>query len=168
MEDFRYDSYCGLYCGACEIIKAYQKELATGVKAGWEDLPEQFRKYIKEAEVVCHGCKSDTVFAGCQGCAVRACARGKNAGSCIQCNEYPCPHTKRLADLVQKVKEFLPHCKVMLRNLEFLKDHSEEEWLKPQEQRWKCPECGAGFSWYQEKCEGCGRELVSLKEHNKF
>ena len=52
MEEFRYDSYCGLYCGACEIIKAYQKELAIGAKARWEDLPEQFRKYIKEAEVV--------------------------------------------------------------------------------------------------------------------
>lgn len=168
MEDLRYSSYCGLYCGACEIIKAYQKELATGVKARWKDLPEQFRKYIKEAEVVCHGCKSGTVFAGCRGCAVRACAREKNVETCIKCNDYPCPHTKHLADLVLKVNEFLPHCKVMLRNLEFLKDHTDEEWLQQQKKRWECPGCGTPFSWYQEKCSQCGKELETLKDHNKF
>ena len=25
MEEFKYDTYCGLYCGACDIMAAFKK-----------------------------------------------------------------------------------------------------------------------------------------------
>jgi hypothetical protein len=168
MEEFRGDSYCGLYCGACEILNACRRGLETGVKARWEDLPEGFRQHIRQAEIICRGCKTETVFAGCQGCRIRDCAREKKVESCILCRQYPCEHTERLAELVQKNKDFLPHCRVMLKNLDTIKDRGPGQWLKQQEEKWKCPDCGTSFTWYQEKCSRCGRDLESIKDYRKY
>ena len=168
MEEFQYGSYCGLYCGACEIMKAYQKELASSVQARWQDLPERFRKNIREAEMVCLGCKTDTVFEGCRGCSIRTCAKEKNVESCILCIDYPCQLVKDRQDHMAKARTILPHTRVMFKNLDVIREKGMDGWLKEREHDWKCPQCGTGFSWYQELCEKCGRELISLKEHNKF
>lgn len=168
MEEFRYDTYCGLYCGACEIMKACQKELSASVKARWEDLPEQFSKNIGEAELVCRGCKTDTVFEGCRKCSIRACAKAKNVESCTLCADYPCPLVLQRNEYLKKITRKLPHTKVMFKNLDIIRTKGTDEWLRERERDWTCPQCGTGFSWYQETCEKCGRELGSLKEHNKY
>jgi hypothetical protein len=168
MDKFRYGSYCGLYCGACEIMKACRKELTTGVKARWEDLPEQFRDNIGKADLVCQGCTTDTVFQGCRGCAIRSCAREKKVESCILCPEYPCSLVSQRKTHLDRIGKNLPHTRVIFRNLDTVREKGMEEWLKERERDWKCPQCGAGFSWYQETCDQCGRELGSLREHNKY
>jgi hypothetical protein len=168
MKEFRHGSYCGLYCGACEIMKACRKELATGVKARWEDLPEQFRKNIGKADLVCQGCTTDTVFQGCRGCSIRACARGNKVESCVLCREYPCQLVKDRQDHMTKTRTTLPHTRVMFRNLDVIREKGMAAWLKEREREWSCPQCGTSFSWYQELCEKCGKELGPLKEHNKY
>ena len=83
MEEFKYDTYCGLYCGACDIMAAFKKSTVENTKPQWEDLPVEFRKNIpagKAADIICYGCKSDTVFIGCSKCLIRKCAKKKMEG----------------------------------------------------------------------------------------
>jgi hypothetical protein len=77
MTEIKLDGYCGLYCGACDIYRLSEKGKQTGVKAKWEEMPEQFKKAIKETDIVCHGCKSDTLFAGCRVCPIINAPKGK-------------------------------------------------------------------------------------------
>ena len=51
-----------------------------------------------------------------------------------------------------------PHHWTMQPNLEFIKEHGKEKWLKDQKKEWSCKECGAEIMWYQKKCS-CGQQL---------
>jgi transposase-like protein len=57
-----------------------------------------------------------------------------------------------------------PHRTLGLRNLEHLKNSSIPEWLKEQEQRWKCSNCGRRLHWYAEKCPDCGNPFFNATE----
>ena len=165
---FRPDSYCGLYCGACDILNLHRVSLETGIPARWEDLPERFREHLQKAEVVCQGCKSEVLFEGCKRCAVRICASGKGVEACIECPEYPCPEVERRKGYVSSgLKDLLPHTKVIFRNMDVVKEKGIEYWIQDQEKRWACPQCGTSFTWYQETCKKCGRELETVKDYNK-
>jgi hypothetical protein len=168
MTEFDPGSYCGLYCGACEIVAAYKKELETGIKAKWEDLPAQLRNNINPAPLICRGCRTDSLYEGCRRCGIRACASDKKIEACIMCSEYPCHLVKERIQTVERFKDALPHCKVMFKNLDTLKEKGLNYWLEEQRKKWSCPGCGAPFTWYQEKCTKCGRELTSIKDHNNY
>jgi hypothetical protein len=43
-------------------------------------------------------------------------------------------------------------------NLEFIKEHGKQEWLKAQESEWFCKSCGVEVKWYQNEC-ACGQQL---------
>ncbi len=168
MTDFDHGSYCGLYCGACEIVAAHKKALATGVPAKWEDLPAPMRDNIPPAPLKCRGCKTDSLYEGCWKCGIRACAAGKKIEACILCSEYPCQLVKERLKMVERIREVLPHCAVMFKNLDSLKEKGLEFWLEEQKNNWSCPDCGTSFTWYQEKCEKCGRELASIKDQCNY
>ena len=169
MNKFRPDSYCGLFCGACDILNCYQASLETGIPPAWEDLPQRFREHLRQAEVICQGCKTDVLFEGCKRCSIRACASGKNIEACNQCAEYPCPEvTRRMEYISGPLKDALPHTKVMFRNINMLKEMGVEQWVKDQERRWRCPQCGAPFTWYQDTCTTCGLELEPVKDYNQY
>ena len=171
MDGFRYDTYCGLYCGACDILCACRDGLESGRAPQWADLPERFRGQLRRAEVKCRGCKSDDPFAGCAGCPIRRCARKKGiAGTCRDCGKYPCM-IYLLFKLVWKVRKLdrkLPHWKAAPGNLKAIKTSGVERWLAEQKIKWQCPDCGTGFTWYRDKCGKCGREVGSLKDYNQL
>ena len=165
---FRYDSYCGLYCGACDILQAYRHGLETQRTPEWSDLPERFRKHLpaQNADIRCHGCKSDTVFRGCARCPMRSCARKRgNVELCVDCADYPCLRTRLLGLVVRlmSLERKLPHQRVRRANQERIRCVGLAEWLVEQDRRWRCPQCGTLFSWYRATCPQCGRELDSLK-----
>ena len=168
MADFNPGSYCGLYCGACDIVAAYKRELETGVPARWEDLPAPMRDNIPPASLICRGCKTESLYEGCRGCGIRACAAEKEVEACNFCSEYPCQLVKERIQAVERMKGVLPHCAVMFENLDSLKENGLAHWLEEQSKKWSCPDCGAPFTWYQEKCEKCGRELVSIKDYHNY
>lgn len=169
MDNFRPDSYCGLYCGACEIANLHRSSLETGIPAGWEQLPERFRAHIKRAELICGGCKSNLLFEGCKGCAIRACASKKGVEACVVCGEYPCRNLQEgLRNVSEELKRTLPHTKVMFKNTDLIKEKGIEAWINDQEKKWRCPQCGKPFTWYQESCKQCGRELESIKDYNNY
>lgn len=149
-------------------MAAHKKALATGIPAKWEDLPAPMRDNLNSAPLECSGCKTEILFEGCRRCGIRACAAGKKVEACILCSEYPCQLVNERLQIVERIKGVLPHCAVMFKNLDSLKEKGLEFWLEEQKDKWNCPDCGTAFTWYQERCEKCGRELMALKNHSNY
>jgi hypothetical protein len=164
MEKFRYDTYCGLYCGACDILAAFRKAAENGNPAKWVDIPLEFRKNLPDggkADIVCYGCKSDTVFAGCTRCPVRKCAKEKmKVAFCEDCRKYPCLRFRALVFFQGLFKKRLPHLKAAKANRAIIKEKGASAWLAQQEDAWKCPKCRMPFTWYKKTCSQCGKELA--------
>jgi hypothetical protein len=158
MGETKLDAYCGLYCGACSIYQLSEKARKTGVPARREEMPDRFKGLIKEAEIVCHGCKSDTLFAGCRVCPLVKCAKKKGVESCALCHKYPCFYYTMMNIVVylRRLEQKLPHIKVRKPNLAFIRQNGVDAFLAEQERIWACSGCGSRFSWYQESCNDCG------------
>lgn len=163
MKYFNYDSYCGIYCGACDIMVAYQTGRRTAFASFWK---ESTVKAIQQTlglryddsrpfELACNGCKTDSLFVNCRICKIRTCAAGKRLDHCADCGDYPCG----LFSEWLKMKLFLPHLKQVPGNMEYIKKHGVNRWLSEQEKKWKCPVCQTGFAWYSSTCENCGHDL---------
>ena len=162
MRKYNYDSYCGIYCGACDIHLAYE----TGQKdrfASFFTIPTLealltargvlYRQ--SELELKCHGCKSDMLFINCSDCPIRSCAVGKQVDHCIDCVDYPCAiHRGRT-----KMEGLLPHLTSNYANMETIGKAGLETWLLEQDEKWKCPDCQTRFGWYASHCATCGRDL---------
>ena len=157
MGDYNYDTYCGLYCGACSIIKAYQ----TGIKDPLACcLGDELGMELK-----CHGCKTDSVFGNCAVCQIRNCARGKGVERCLNCSDFPCPNFTSMEFLL----EMLPHWNTAVTNQEYIGNHGAARWLEQQATQWKCPDCHTDYSWYATHCANCGKERSTLRPYrNSF
>jgi len=162
LKEFDPGSYCGLYCGACEIMSAYRKHLEGGEEPSWEKMPEIFRNAISHHEIKCYGCRTDEVFTGCGGCPIRKCAKDHGLStSCADCAEYPCELYKK-AEFLQpgnRFEEIIPHIKAMQTGITTMREKGYSYWLDEQKEKWKCPGCGAQFTWYSDICKKCGKEL---------
>jgi hypothetical protein len=150
--DFKYDTYCGLYCGACDVILANEGGYADKLAEEWHRESEELR---------CHGCKTEICAIFCLKCEIRQCAQQKNVEFCFQCGKYPC--TRILAFRNDKN----PHHSVILKNLKIIEKRGTHHWLEEQKMRWSCPKCGERFSWYARTCENCGVELFNCEEEEK-
>ncbi len=148
MSMFNPDTYCGIYCGACSI--------AMYGKTGHADRFASCLGSVPQEELVCGGCKSDNIYAGCSLCGLRRCAREKNIEHCIDCAEYPC----KSYSTWQKVAKFLPHTHEAASSLNHIKQEGVDSWLNAQKSRWSCPECDRPFSWYASVCRKCGKSLL--------
>ncbi|MFZ5645635.1 MAG: DUF3795 domain-containing protein [Bacillota bacterium] len=157
MSNFNYDSYCGIYCGACSILKAYQ----TGIK-------DKFASFMSDEigfELRCHGCKTDTVFENCANCKSRSCAINKKVERCIDCSDFPCDIVN--SDELKNILDKLPHLKTILNNIGTIKNIGVNKWLEDQDKKWKCPDCQTDFSWYTTKCSKCGKDLEKIMDYEK-
>lgn len=149
---FCYDSYCGLYCGACAVLKANEDGTLQEKCKEWDIAPE---------DAHCHGCKSDTPAVYCRTCDIKKCAEEKNVNFCFQCTEYLCPR------LTAFKNDEHPHHSVIFKNLETIKNKGVESWLKEQKSRWSCSECGTSYTWYDNVCPQCGSTVYNcIHEEN--
>jgi len=145
----RYDSYCGIYCGACEFVHAERNG----------SLEEIAKRAGKPADLIaCHGCKSDMVTKCCTECKVRACAMERGLETCIECEECPCELFEPF-----KVGGFYPLYVLMMNNLNTIKRTGLDAYLEERKKRWQCPDCGTSFWWYQKTCEDCGAKLYDCE-----
>jgi len=139
--EFRYDTYCGLYCGACPFLLATERgRLAALVKG--ESIPE--------ADAACHGCKSAAANLFCRDCELSACARGRGVAFCGDCGDYPCGR------LTSFRNDKYAHHSVVFKNLARIRDAGAATWLVEQEARWRCQKCGERAAWYDGQCPNCG------------
>jgi hypothetical protein len=141
----RYDTYCGLYCGACLIMRAQEDGTVDQLAARFNCKPES---------LVCHGCKSDVVYTYCQACKMKQCCQEKGYETCNDCPEIPC----------ERLREFRtekPHRAVILKNLDRIREIGLEAFVSEQTQRWSCTACGTRFHWYAPICSNCGAEVFN-------
>ena len=150
--EYRYDTHCGLYCGACAVLLANQQDRLRHAAAEWEMQTEQLR---------CGGCKSDTHCVYCVDCEIKRCAEGKQVEFCVECAEYPCPR------IVAFRNDRHPHHSIVLHNLEAIRTLGMARWLATRKERWSGPSCGAPFSWYDETCDRCGHRLYNCVAEEK-
>jgi len=145
-DDYVYDTYCGLNCGACQTLMANEQ----GDKQWLEAAAKQ--RNVEPEDLRCYGCKTEVTAVYCTNCRMRACAREKGLEFCSECPDYPCETLSSFRN------DAAPHHSTIFKNLERIKEIGPEEWLEEQKRRWSCPECGTRFGWYSEKCSDCGAE----------
>lgn len=151
----RYDSYCGLNCGACPVGRANEMDDTEAIKkmaTEWETPLENLK---------CTGCKTEALSGYCKNCEMRVCARGKSLEFCHECSEYPCELITRFRN------DKASHHSAVFKNLENIKTRGLIAWLKGEETRWACQDCGSKFTWYTESCEKCGAELYNAVQEEK-
>jgi hypothetical protein len=148
----RYDTYCGIYCGACEIMLAQGTPRARTVA-------RTFR--VPPGLVACDGCKTEKPFSNCARCQIRSCARDKGVEFCCDCGDYPC---QRHRDLTASSAS-RPHLKTCTASLQQIRDRGVSDWMERQAKTWQCPGCAAAFSWYMTDCPRCGKDLSGLREY---
>jgi hypothetical protein len=137
---------CVVYRGACETYRAYNDKDQSLVR--WE-----ISMGMLAGEIYCKGCGSNLVNRWCSECQFRICVAKRGIEFCFECEDFPC---KRLVDFGRT----RPHRTLGLKNLQQLKGMSVKEWLRVQEKRWTCNQCGKRLHWYAEKCPECGAEFM--------
>lgn len=135
-----YGAYCGLYCGACKNL--YESERAR-----------------KSSEVKCLGCKDSKNAGHCAKCEIRACARRKRLEYCAECDEYPCDKLKAFHLFEDRDYRILGQ-----KNCEFIHEKGGGAWLAERKERWTCPNCHERFTWKDEKCPNCRKDVLSCTE----
>jgi hypothetical protein len=148
----RYETYCGLYCGACPAFRATQEGKIVEQAAQWQASPK---------DVTCQGCKSIVVSVYCRTCDLKSCAQERGVDSCAECDAYPCERLTAFRD------DDAPHHSVVVRNLDRLAQTGLKRWLEEQAARWRCPVCGYRTTWYDETCAGCGAAVTSSKDEDR-
>jgi hypothetical protein len=112
MKQFNYDSYCGNYCGACEIMSAYKNNTQNEIASQWGASPE---------EIKCFGCKTETVYKNCSICKIRKCAIERGTEHCVVCKDFPCEILQSGESLVEQ----LPHLKEIPLNMQTMKEKGQ-------------------------------------------
>ena len=69
---------------------------------------------------------------------------------CYECNDFPC---KQLQKLDKKYRE--RYDMSMIDNLRMIKKQAMDAFLKEQEKKYKCPECGEVICVHNGKCYSC-------------
>lgn len=152
-------SPCGLYCGVCAIYIAHRdgntkfkqrlSELYAGRIPGKGTLPNA--ESLSADDIHCRGCLSDDTFLHCRQCPIRDCTEEKGYAGCHECNDFPCRHIEEFPMVVGK--------KVILRAVPYRKQVGTEKWVKDEEARYICPECGNTLFRGVVKCNQCHAEL---------
>ena len=90
-------AYCGLDCFGCPIRLATQIAEGAGQRQMREDIARQIEqlygmKCTADDITDCDGCATEggRLFAACQKCGIRTCARDKGYENCAHCGQYAC------------------------------------------------------------------------------
>jgi hypothetical protein len=80
---------------------------------------------------------------------------------CFECEVYPCKRLKAL-DKRYRTKYHMS----MIENLDYIKENGIEEFLKKEEVKWRCRECGGKICCHNGLCLNC--DLDTLLQNKKF
>ena len=130
---------CGINCGVCKWYLAYSR-----------GVPKEKGKVSH-----CAGCRPRE-----KNCFIkRGCKKllANQVQFCHECTEMPC---KNLARLENRYRE--RYATSLVGNLNELKENGMEQFLKNQETRSKCSNCGDVISINDRKCYACGKTMPRL------
>lgn len=147
--EVRYDTFCGLNCGACPVGMANELDDDDALTR----MAEEWKR--KREELACTGCRTDVTAEFCTRCEMRKCAMERDLDFCFQCGDYPCDVITRFRN------DDAPHHSAVFSNLAKIREKGVETWLREEKERWACTGCGTRFTWYDETCTECGGDLYS-------
>lgn len=124
---------CGMNCGIC-IGHLREKKPCGGC----------FKKEDKNKPNQCRSC----VIVNCELLAKT------ESDFCYDCEKYPCDRLKKL-DKRYRTKYGMS----MIENLAYIQNNSLEDFLRNEEIRWTCTECGFGLSVHRDICLNCKTEI---------
>ena len=134
---------CGMNCAVCSAYLAFTYD----VKSSGIGVP------------YCAGCRPRD-----KKCAFlkKKCDLLLNGGVeyCYQCDSFPC---ESLGHLDQRYRRY--HKMSMIDNLEFIRENGIRRFLEKEEEKWKCPECGAVICCHNGICFDCGRHKLSTRKN---
>jgi len=80
---------------------------------------------------------------------------------CFECKDYPCQRLKSI-DQRYRTKYHMS----MIENLELIRASGVEKFLKEEERKWRCPECGEMICCHNGLCMHCN--LDTLRQDKKY
>jgi len=75
----------------------------------------------------------------------------KEIDYCFECKDFPCENLEKLDKRYREKYDMS-----MIENLEFIKENGIKLFLRQQEEKYKCPECGGVICVHNNKCYNCG------------
>lgn len=78
---------------------------------------------------------------------------------CYECQDYPC---QRLQHIDKRYRAL--YRMSLIENLEYVRKNGVGQLLKREEEKWKCPECGAVICCHNGICFNCGLDLLKDKK----
>ena len=69
---------------------------------------------------------------------------------CYECSDFPCKHLEKIDKLYRERYNMS-----MIENLEYIRDNGLIDFLKQQEKKYKCPECGGVMCVHNGICYSC-------------
>lgn len=141
---FQEDSYCGLYCGACELFIATKENRLS-------ELASERNMSVDDLE--CYGCKSKKTSIYCGKCEIKNCNLNISTEFCCNCDEFPCIKIKNFS------LEPYSHKNEVIENLDYIGNSGKQNWIEKQKEKWSCKVCGTRFSFYSNNCRVCGSKV---------
>ncbi|MEE0709031.1 MAG: DUF3795 domain-containing protein [Gemmiger sp.] len=96
----------------------------------------------------CHGCGHGGERKACQNCSIQKCKNKKTF--CFECTQYPCKRLKAL-DKRYRTKYHMS----MLENLALIQANGLDEFVRQQNERYRCSSCGKLRTVHQDYCLYC-------------
>ena len=120
---------CGMDCGLC---RAYSRERKP-----------------------CPGCRSNdgTKSNSCRSCAIKNCRKlvGQGFTFCFSCGEFPCI---RLEHLDKRYRS--KYGMSMIENLSRIRESGIRRFVRNENDKWRCHQCGATLCVHKPQCRSCG------------
>lgn len=121
---------CGMNCGICIAFFGYTLD----------------GKKRKQTCNTCRSRKSKCAFIK-QQCNKLA---SKQIEYCFECAIFPCEHLKKLDERYRNNYRMS-----MIENLNYIKSNGVKQFLKHEQERWKCSNCGGTICVHNKKCYSC-------------
>ena len=112
------------------------------------------RAYVRDKKA-CQGCRGENTFKSnaCATCLIKNCekmVKGKFE-YCFECDEFPCA---RLTHLDKRYRT--KYGTSAIENLINIKKFGIRNFVKNENKKWTCPECGAMICMHKPLCLSCG------------
>lgn len=121
---------CGMNCGICSA-HLRDKNRCVGCNI---DLPQKVNH--------------------CFTCSIKNCDQKPGGSSfCFDCKQYPCARLKQLDK-----RYVTKYGMSMLDNLDKIKKFGIKKFMRAENTRWVCGECGSPISIHNKKCYSCGKQ----------
>lgn len=133
---------CGMNCGVCSGYLAFKNDVRSkGIRmpycAGCRPRDKQCAFLKKRCDLLMSG----------------------RIQYCYECDDFPCRNLQHID------KRYRTSYRMsMIENLEYIKREGIEAFLEKEEEKWKCPECGAVICCHNGICFSCGLEKLRSKK----